>query len=156
MIKPNHLVPLAVQAEECQHNAKESHAVPASQQETQRLAVTATQPDTGSQVATPSEPHTASVQAAAAADDPCNASRTQSEAQHVAEQQHAVQELAQEPISVSSLTQDSKQQLLQHYRAAEQKWRHQTNIIKPLADLPQCQNGQIVRPEVCHTLVNLY
>lgn len=129
--------------------------MPASQQQTERLAVTATQPGIGSQAATPRGQDAASVQAAQSADDPCTASRKQSEAQHVAVHQHAVQESAQGPVSAASLTQDSKQQLLQQYRVDQQKRREQTSNITPLAELPQCQDGQIVRAEVCDIL-NLY
>lgn len=129
--------------------------MPASQQQTERLAITATQPVIGSQAATPREQDAASVHAAQSADDPCTASRTQSEAQHEAVHQHAVQESAQEAVSAASLTQDSKQHLLQQYRVDQQKRREQTSNITPLAELPQYQDGQIVRAEVCDVL-NLY
>lgn len=65
-------------------------------------------------------------------------------------EQHIQQQSASVSTLAGSLTDESKQELLEHYSAAQQKCRQTVDSIQPLADLPQCSGGAIVRAEVCH------
>lgn len=64
------------------------------------------------------------------------------------EQQNGIQQSVQEPIAASSLTDANKQQLLQQYTATQERKRQSVSNVTPLADLPHCQDGLIVRSEV--------
>lgn len=65
-------------------------------------------------------------------------------------EQHIQQQSASELYLAGSLTDESKQELVEQYSAAQQRCRQTVSSIKPLADLPQCAGGAIVRAEVCH------